>query len=404
MKGFIGQLTGVRFVAAAWVMLYHFQVPLATLGLLVPVLHEFLRVGRLGVDLFFALSGFILTHTYLTRLGPRITWPASRHFLWLRLARIYPVHFVMLNVAGLAVFLQAKVAGESVDRDWFNVVDYLKQVLLIHEWGGDPQRGWNFPAWSLSMEWLAYLLFPLLVLVFFRFHQRLATRWIALAWVVVLVPLLWYGVAYQGDPYYISDWGSTIRILTEFTAGALTYVIVLRFWTATEDGPRPRVERLATTLSVALPILIVAASVVLGHIPGLQWGGEGFEDTPNVADLPPKWHLLLVPLLILWIGVLALSHRGVSRFLATDRLVLGGFISFSLYMTHTVWYGLWRAVMTRVGIDGGVLYALATIVLFVGAVVVAWLMWKVVEEPAREWMRGRSGERPKPVEEVALEH
>ena len=105
-----------------------------------------------------------------------------------------------------------------------------------------------------------------------------------------------------------------------------------------------------------------------------------------------------------WIGVLALSHRGVSRFLATDRLVLGGFISFSLYMTHTVWYGLWRAVMTRVGIDGGVLYALATIVLFVGAVVVAWLMWKVVEEPAREWMRGRSGERPKPVEEVALEH
>jgi peptidoglycan/LPS O-acetylase OafA/YrhL len=342
-------------------------VPLATLGLLVPVLHEFLRVGRLGVDLFFALSGFILTHTYLTKLGPRITWPASRHFLWLRLARIYPVHFVMLNVAGIAVFLQAKVAGESVDRDWFNVVDYMKQVLLIHEWGGNPQRGWNYPAWSLSMEWLAYLLFPLLVLLFFRFHQRLATRWIAIAWVVVLLPLLWYGIAYQGDPYYISDWGSTIRILTEFTAGALTYVIVLRFWSQTESGPRPRVERLATTLSVALPVFIVALSVVLGHVP-------------------------------------ALRERGVSKFLAKDRLVLGGFISFSLYMTHTVWYGLWRAVLSRVGIDGGVLYALATVVLFVGAIVVAWLMWRIVEEPAREWMRKRSGERPKPAEEVALEH
>ena len=126
--------------------------------------------------------------------------------------------------------------------------------------------------------------------------------------------------------------------------------------------------------------------------------------TPNAADLPPKYHLVLVPVLIAWIGALALTNRGPSRWLSTDRLVLGGFISFSLYMTHTVWYGLWRAVMTRVGIDGGVLYALATIVLFVGAVVVAWLMWKVVEEPAREWMRGRSGERPKPVEEVALEH
>jgi serine protease Do len=32
-------------------------------------------------------SGFILTHTYLTRMGPQITWPKSRHFLWLRLAR-----------------------------------------------------------------------------------------------------------------------------------------------------------------------------------------------------------------------------------------------------------------------------------------------------------------------------
>ena len=39
----------------------------------------------------------------------------------------------------------------------------------------------------------------------------------------------------------------------------------------------------------------------------------------------------------------------------------------------------------------------------VGAVIVAWLMWRFVEEPAREWMRKRSGERPKPVEEAALE-
>jgi len=403
MKGFIGQLTGVRFVAAAWVMLYHFQVPLATLGLLVPVVHEFLRVGRLGVDLFFALSGFILTHTYLTKLGPRITWPASRHFLWLRLARIYPVHFVMLNVAGLAVFLQAKVAGESVDRVWFNVVDYLKQVLLIHEWGGDPQRGWNFPAWSLSMEWLAYLLFPLLVLALFRFHRRLPTAALAGLWVLSLLPLLVYGVLYDADPYYISGWGSTIRILTEFTAGGLTYLVVLRYWNETPEGPRPRVQRLATTLSVVLPVLVVLGSVVLGNVPALQWGGDGLEDTPNAADLPPKLHLLLVPLLVLWIGALALSQRGLSRWLSHDKLILGGFISYSLYMTHTVWYGLWRAGLRVTGIDGGALYAVATIGLLVGAVVIAWLMWRFVEEPAREWMRKRSGERPKPVEEAALE-
>ncbi|MEI8056760.1 MAG: acyltransferase [Actinomycetes bacterium] len=404
MQRFIGQLTGVRAVAATWVMLYHYQAVLASIGLLIPVVHDFLRVGRLGVDLFFALSGFILTHTYLTKLGPGFSWSKSRHFLWLRLARIYPVHFVMLNVAGIAVVAQAKFGGaDAASRDWLNPTDYLKQVLLIHEWGPNPQRGWNFPAWSLSMEWLAYLIFPLLVLLLFRFHRKLPTSAIAAAWGVVLLPLLIYGIAYGADPYYISDWGSTLRILTEFTAGALTYLVVERFWNQTEQGPRPRVERLATTLSVALPVVIVLGSVLLGRVSSLQWSTSDLPDTPNAADLPPKWHLILVPLLIAWIGSLALSSRGVSKFLSTDKLILGGFISFSLYMTHTVWYGLWRAAMKVVGISGGPLYAIGAVGLFVGAFVIAWLMWRFIEEPAREWMRSRSGERSKPVEELAIE-
>lgn len=392
MQQFIRQLTGVRFVAAAWVMLYHFQAPLATLGLLVPVVHELLRVGRLGVDLFFALSGLILTHTYLTKLGPRLRWDGSWRFWYLRLARIYPVHFVMLNVAGLAAVLQMRFTSDTSERSWLNPVDYLKQLLLVQEWGPDPQRGWNFPAWSLSMEWLAYLLFPLLALVVFRFRERLATRWLCLAWVVVLLPLLWYGITYTGDSYYISGWGSTVRILTEFTAGALTYLIVARL---TAGGTRPRVERLATTLSVAFPVLLLVGALVLCHIDAFQWPGAG----PNE---PPKYHLVLVPLLIAWIGALAVSQRGMSRWLSTDKLLLGGYISYSLYMTHTVWYGLWRTVLSRAGIDGGAVYALAVVVLLAGALVIAWLMWRWVEEPARVWMRRRIGTTPKPVAEPAL--
>ncbi len=392
MQQFIRQLTGVRFVAAAWVMLYHFQAPLATLGLLVPVVHELLRVGRLGVDLFFALSGLILTHTYLTKLGPRLSWDGSWRFWYLRLARIYPVHFVMLNVAGLAAVLQMRFTSDQSERSWLNPVDYLKQLLLVQEWGPDPQRGWNFPAWSLSMEWLAYLLFPLLALRVFRFRERLATRWICVAWVVVLLPLLWYGITYTGDSYYISGWGSTIRILTEFTAGALTYLIVARL---TEGGTRRRVERLATTLSVAFPVLLVIGALVLCHIDAFQWPGAG----PNE---PPKYHLVLVPLLIAWIGALAVSQRGMSRWLSTDKLLLGGYISYSLYMTHTVWYGLWRTVLSRAGIDAGPVYALAVVVLLAGALAIAWAMWRYVEEPARVWLRRRIGTTPKPVAEPAL--
>ena len=125
-------------------MLYHYQPALATAGVLVPLLHEVLRVGSLGVDLFFTLSGFILTHTYLTKLGPKVQAKSAGHFLWLRLARIYPVHFVMLNVAGLAV-LAASLAGsgDARARDWLNPISYIKQLLLIQEWGPDPSRGWS---------------------------------------------------------------------------------------------------------------------------------------------------------------------------------------------------------------------------------------------------------------------
>ncbi len=400
MNVFIRQLTGIRFVAAAWVLLYHLQGPLAQLHLLVPVFADVVRVGRLGVDLFFALSGFILTHTYLRRLGPRLRGRGAVDFWWLRLARIYPVHLVMLVIAGLAVVAQAKVTGTALDRDWLNPVDFGKNLLLIQEWGPEPQRGWNFVAWSLSMEWLAYLLFPLLVLLLWEFHRRVPTGLLVGAWVVVLIPLLVYGLS-TSDPYYTDNWGSTYRILTEFTAGALTYLIVCRFLPddRLSDPARPQVQRLATTLSIVLPLLVVAGSVFLGH-----WGPAQppilVDAAGDAEPLPPYYHLLLVPLLIAWIGSLALSRRGPARALSTPALVLGGFISYSLYMTHLVWFGLWRAAMRAAGISGGPLYAVAFAVLVAGALVIAWLMWRLVEEPAREWLRSVVGARRRPTEEA----
>ena len=393
MSVFIRQLTGIRFVAAFWVLAYHLQGPFNVLGLLsIPILADVMRVGRLGVDLFFALSGFILTHTYLTRMGGSIHIKATLKFWWLRLARIYPVHLVMLVIAGLAVFAQAQVRGESVDRDWWNPIDFIKNLLLIQEWGPDPQRGWNFVAWSLSMEWLAYLIFPILVLILWRLHKHVPTFVLVISWFVVLAPLMGYGLG-TSDPYYTNNWGSTYRILSEFTAGAITYLIVVRL---ADKGPR--VERVAMWLSALLPLAVVAGSVFLARLPAAQPPANAMN--PDAEPLPPYFHLTLVPLLIAWIGTLALAQGGVARALSTRALVLGGFVSYSLYMTHLVWFGLWRAGMDVAGIDGGPLYAVSVVGLVVGAFVIAWLMWKIVEEPAREWMRRLVGTRPVPTEEA----
>ena len=398
MNVFIRQLTGVRFVAAFWVLTYHLQGPLNTLGLLnFPVIADFFRVGRLGVDLFFALSGFILAHTYLERMGPSLKLKASGFFLWLRLARIYPVHIVMLLVAGLAVVAQAKVTGDALDRDWLNPWDFIKNLLLIQEWGSQPQRGWNFVAWSLSMEWLAYLLFPFIVLILWRFRKSMPTWGIAVGWVVVLIPLIMYGLTTE-DAFYTDNWGSTIRVLTEFCAGGLTYLIITRLHPGLQGDPSARVERIATVLTFVLPICVIVGSVVLANMPAAQPPAMNLGE--DAEPLPPYFHLLLVPFLIAWIGALALSRRGLTRLLATQALVLGGFISYSLYMTHLVWFGLWRAGMKEVGISSGGLYALGVIGLVAGALLIAWLMWKFIEEPAREWMRKLIGTRPKPTEEA----
>lgn len=396
MNVFIRQLTGIRFVAAAWVLLYHLQGPLAVIGVLsLPVLPEVLRVGRLGVDLFFALSGFILTHTYLTRLGPALRARGTLHFWWLRLARIYPVHLVMLVVAGAAVVLQARVTGEALDRDWLTPWDFIKNLLLIQEWGADPQRGWNFVAWSLSMEWLAYLLFPLLVIVLFWMHRRLPTWLLVVAWIAVMAPLVNYALS-TSDAYYTDNWGSTYRILTEFTAGAITYLIVRRFFDS--EGPSSATVRVANIASYVLPVLVIAGAVFLGNWGPAQPGGPVIDG--DREPLPPYFHLTLVPLLILWIGALAVAQGGMARALATRLAILGGFVSYSLYMTHLVVFGLWRAGLRAFGIESGVLYTLSVIALVAGCLLVAYAMWKWIEEPAREWMRGLVGTRRVPTEEA----
>jgi peptidoglycan/LPS O-acetylase OafA/YrhL len=401
MAVFIRQLTGIRFVAAFWVLLYHLQDPLDRIGLMdIPVFSEVVRVGRLGVDLFFALSGFIITHTYLSRMGSRLAVGAAASFWWLRLARIYPVHLVMLNVAGIAVVAQAWITGVQKERAWLNPWDYVSNLLLIQEWGPHPERGWNVVAWSLSMEWLAYLIFPLLVLLLYALHRRVPTWVLVVAWWVALAPLLWRG-SLTIDPYYTDLWGSVIRVLTEFTAGAITYLIVLRLIPTGASDPTPRVERGATIVSILMPLIVVAGAVFLGTWTTAQ--SPITLNDPDAEPLPPYFHLWLVPPLIVWIGALALSRRGQARWLGTDTLILGGVVSYSLYMTHLVWFGVWRAGMNAVGIESGPLYAVSVLLAIAGAFIIAWLMWRIVEEPCRRWMRKLAGVRAVAPEETTAD-
>jgi peptidoglycan/LPS O-acetylase OafA/YrhL len=85
-------LTGMRLFAAGWVVLYHFQ---GWLLMLFPFLHPlapFFGLGYNAVPFFFLLSGFILSHNYFS------VYSVSYHpkFVFLRFARLWPVHFTTL--------------------------------------------------------------------------------------------------------------------------------------------------------------------------------------------------------------------------------------------------------------------------------------------------------------------
>ena len=148
-------LTSLRFIAAFWVLLYHFKdhlgLGMGQFGLVAD--------GYLGVDLFFTLSGFILAHVYLSHLeGGRFGYGG---FLKNRIARVYPMHLAALG-AMLVLFAGAAILGVGESNpDAFRLSDLPAHLLMIHAWGATPSVGWNFPSWSISAEWLAYLLFPI---------------------------------------------------------------------------------------------------------------------------------------------------------------------------------------------------------------------------------------------------
>ena len=186
-SGEIKALTGLRIVAALWVVLFHFR-PLLWQAApdFASALAPILDCGAQGVDLFFILSGFVLTWNYLDKMGKSWSTRATLRFLWLRLARVWPVYLVTMHLAALWIIFTLNVGhvpSETVST--LNAISYIRQLLLVQLWFQPFFDGssWDGPAWSISAEWLAYLVFGLLILVVFRIAR--ATRARSLLWLAV---------------------------------------------------------------------------------------------------------------------------------------------------------------------------------------------------------------------------
>jgi peptidoglycan/LPS O-acetylase OafA/YrhL len=369
-KGEIKALTGLRIVASVWVVLFHFRPMVADVSPdLRRNLEPVLNCGAQGVDLFFILSGFVLTYNYLDRMGPSWSLRGTVHFLWLRLARVWPVYLVTLHLAAAWVIFTLHAGHTpSPDLGRLTAISYVRQVLLVQLWFQPffDLSSWDGPAWSISAEWLAYLLFGLLVLVIFRIqHATRARGLMLLAFAASLPPV----VLLLSSGVFYTPWSWLPRIVTQFAAGALACAAVRRL------RPTDLGRRIAGYLSLLLVVAIVGILYLLKAHPI-----TGVYDSAGVVDL------LFVPLVI----TLAIGVGSLPRLLSTRLMVYGGEISFCLYMVHELVHTSWTWGVVNFHLQPWQtdnpwrwnIFGLLAI-----AVVLSILLYHSVEEPARRWMR-----------------
>lgn len=146
----IDGLTGLRAISAYWVLSMHFLN--GTDFIKIPYFHN----GFCGVSIFFVLSGFILHYNYRNYFKKN-EFLNFIYYLCLRIARIYPVHLVMLLVY-IFLFIPFKLPFTVTNDTFFT---FILNIFLLHGWGFTDSLSWNQPSWSISIEFFAYLLLPI---------------------------------------------------------------------------------------------------------------------------------------------------------------------------------------------------------------------------------------------------
>lgn len=348
-------LTGLRIVAAMWVLVHHFSGVIFGYLPILSFLEPVAARGGVGVDLFFILSGFILAHTYMAKFQRQLDIKGCLRFLRLRIARVYPVHIVTLITAG-ALAAGAGLLGMSSGSDDMSLGAFVQNLFLVQAWFGQPYS-WNAVAWSVSAEWFAYLLFPIAAVFVAK------VRNFVVACVGVLVPIAAYAAL---TTFVFSESladrpdNVLLRISASFLAGCFLYRVF------EQTRPRPGVWRWLTPLAVL-------AIVALCYVDGLRT-------------------FAVLPFLCLLILGLANGGSALHVLLSTPVFVLGGHVSYSFYMIHGQILSVARALLPEPDaapawpIGLALLSATVAVVFFT-----AWLLYRAVEEPSRKMIRGKAG-------------
>ena len=350
--------TGLRGIAALLVVGYHLQFG-GGYHLPFEDATAFFERGYLWVDLFFILSGFIISYTAGGDRSQAFTHNETKRFLIARIARVYPLHLFCLGYLVLFSVAQSLIVpllGAQPPTIWTseNLVRLVRQLLLLDAWGIGPSIGWNIPSWSISAELFAYLAFPLLVTL-----HVWRPRSARLGFLLVAIGF-YAGVAATTGDLDITSGLAPLRCLAGFMLGMLLFYHRDRF--------------------LALPdswlTLLQAASLLL-----------------VLAGLMNRWNdVVLIPPFVALVGTSWPDRGLVARLLSLRPIQFLGEISYSVYLNHVcllqiLWF-LWARLDKRIdlGLSDAVGRSLWIALAVAVVLLVSTLTYRYVERPAREYL------------------
>lgn len=296
-------LDGLRGTLALFVCAYHLTNSLPALKSFLGASTAVMQQGWFAVDVFFALSGFVMCYVYERDFRDGVTWRQWARFMWARFSRLYPVHLVTLAI--LFVLLVPFIL--DTDRfinaggrySWQAAIGNL--LMLQGPW--IDHRTWNYPSWSISVEWHLYLIFPFLLPLIYRKQAcwALVVGGTVMAFLVYgyLVSL---GLVVDNGELEVFPTNGPIALLR----GLLLFVVGIGLY---------GVIRESLMASGAAMVSAVVGLLACLHFDGLA----------PVA-------VLFVPILVLG----AINNHAARNVLSLPPALFLGKISYSLYMCHAL--------------------------------------------------------------------
>lgn len=346
------ELTGVRAFAVFLVYLHHTNPFHAeTFG---PFLNRLVREFHIGVSIFFVLSGFLIALRYFDQSNHK-NW--FKKYMLNRIARVYPMYFLLTTISLLALFLQNK-QGENP------ILVYLMNISFLRGFFNDMKFTLIGQGWSLTVEELFYVAAPLL---FFLIKK---TRWF-----ILLLPLgfilagcllveLFKGIDFYG---FFSNY-SFMFIYTffgrcfEFFCG-----IGLALFIKDQISKEKKGNEL-TYMGLAIMIFLV---IIMSSL-----GTQSQSGIQSVFGVVINNFLLPVSIALFFYGLVR-EKTLIKKILSSPLFITLGKSSYTFYLIHVgVFYMLIHDHLTTN-------YA----VIFLGLNLIALLLWYFVEEPANKAIR-----------------